>query len=145
MEYFANDYRVVHQFARHYQTGQVGRIDFLYHPLGHGGGFCDLLGSAELLLLFQNLLQTRILLPFPESLSSAVATVMCGQQVAALYYMPSNVPSSPQSCPLRKVLCPVSRGGNKPQSLSHLKKAFALSSTLYASEYSLGLNVCVVW
>lgn len=24
MEYFSNDYRVVNQFARHYQTGQVG-------------------------------------------------------------------------------------------------------------------------
>lgn len=31
MEYFANDYRVVNQFARHYKTGQVGKHFFLNH------------------------------------------------------------------------------------------------------------------
>ncbi|OBS74613.1 hypothetical protein A6R68_14855, partial [Neotoma lepida] len=33
MEYFSNDYRVVNQFARHYQTGQVfyAALDQIYH------------------------------------------------------------------------------------------------------------------
>lgn len=68
MEYFANDYRVVHQFARHYQTGQVGNIDFLYRPLGRGGGFCDLQGSGNSYRFFRTFSEPesfcRFLIPF---------------------------------------------------------------------------------
>ena len=48
MEYVAADYRVVQQFARHYQTGQVGGAAFLtFRRLSAARDYCPHPGGGD--------------------------------------------------------------------------------------------------
>lgn len=74
MEYFAADYRVVQQFARHYQTGQVGGAAFLTFRqlsaardyLPHPGG-----GDAGAYRLFRAFRPSVLLPASPRPVSSS--------------------------------------------------------------------------